>query len=136
MFCRGPGPFNTVEHIVPESLGNDSDILEGLVCDKCQNYLGREVEKAALEKTPFAFWRSFLGIKTKKGKLPSVQLSPPAKGRIPATHPLTDEIGFTAHQDGTTSVDIGTPSLVHHILTCVKPLAFEHNGAIFGQDWP
>lgn len=116
LFCRGSGPFNTVEHIVPESLGNDSDILEGLVCDKCQNYLGRKIEKPALEKTPFAFWRSFLGIKTKKGKLPSVQLAPPAKGRIPATHPLTDEIGFIAHQDGTTSVDIDTPSLVHQIL--------------------
>lgn len=120
LFCKGFGPFNTVEHIVPESLGNDSDILEGLVCDKCQNYLGREVEKPALEKTPFAFWRCFLGMKTKKGKLPSVQLSPPAKGRISAKHPLTDEIGFTAHQDGTTSVDIDTPSLVHRILAKEK----------------
>jgi hypothetical protein len=120
LFCWGDGPFNTVEHIVPESLGNDSDILEGLVCDKCQNYLGREIEKPALEKTPFAFWRSLLGVKTKKGKLPSVQLAPPNKGRIPATHPLTDEIGFTAHQDGTTSVDIDVPSLVHQIATGKK----------------
>jgi hypothetical protein len=120
LFCKRPGPFNTVEHIVPESLGNDSDILEGLVCDKCQNYLGGKVEKPALEKTPFAFWRTFLGIKTKKGELPSVQLAPPVKGRIPAKHLLTDEVGFTAHQDGTTSVDIDTPSLVHRILAKEK----------------
>lgn len=116
LFCRGTGPFNTVEHIVPESLGNDSDILEGLVCDKCQDYLGREVEKPALEKTPFAFWRSLLGTRTKKRRSPSVQLTPPNKGRIPATHPLTDDIGFTAHQDGTTSADVDSLSLVRQMV--------------------
>jgi hypothetical protein len=120
LFCKGPGPFNTVEHIVPESLGNDSDILEGTVCDGCQNYLSREVEKPALEKTPFAFWRAFLGIRTKRGKLPSVHLTPPAKGRIPATHPLTDGIGFAAHQNGSTSVDIDTSSLVSTIVAGEK----------------
>lgn len=116
LFCRGDGPFNTIEHIVPESLGNDSDTLEGLVCDKCQNYLSRAVEKPALEKTPFAFWRTHLGIKTKRGNLPAVQLTPPNKGRIPSTHPLTDEVGFTAHQSGSTSVDIDNSPLIRRIL--------------------
>lgn len=120
LFCRGSGPFNTVEHIVPESLGNDSDILDGIVCDNCQNYFGRAVEKPALEKTIFAFWRTFLGIKTKKGKLPSVHFAPPSKGRIPANHPMTDQIGLTAHQDGTTSFNIDKTSLFRKLSTGEK----------------
>ncbi len=130
LFCKESGPFNTIEHIVPESLGNDSDILVGLVCDKCQNYLGSKVEKPALEKTPFAFWRTFLGIKTKKDKLPSFTFSPPSKGKIPAQHPLTDEIGFTAHHDGSTSVEIYNSSLVHQILTGKK-----HSFVLVASPW-
>jgi hypothetical protein len=109
IFCRSCGVFNTVEHIIPESLGNTEDTIEGAVCDACQNYLAREVEKVALEKTSLAFWRTFLGTTTKRGKLPSVSLTPPTGGRVPAAHPHTDALGFTAHADGTTSVDIESP---------------------------
>lgn len=116
LFCKESGPFNTVEHIVPESLGNDSDILVGLVCDKCQNYLSRKIEKPALEKNPFAFWRTYLGIKTKKNKLPIVNLTPLTKGRIPANHHLTDEIGVTAHKDGTISFEFKNHSLFQCIM--------------------
>jgi hypothetical protein len=109
IFCRSRGSLGTVEHIVPQSLGNTADILEGTVCDICQNYFAREVEKVALEKTPIAFWRTFFGTRTKRGNLPSVTLTPPAGGRVPATHPHTDEIGFTAHADGSVSVEIDNP---------------------------
>lgn len=111
IFCRSCGDFKTVEHIIPESLGNTDDVLEGAVCDKCQNYLSREVERPALEKAPIAFWRTVLGTTTKRGKLPSVSLKPPTGGRLPATHAFTDEVGFSAHADGTTSVDIETPEM-------------------------
>ena len=116
LFCRSDGPFRTVEHIIPESLGNDTDVLKGRVCDACQNYLGREVEKPALEKTPIAFWRTFLGIQTKGKKLPTVDLTPPRKGRIPASHTLTDSIRFSAHLDGSTSVAIDQPERIRSIL--------------------
>lgn len=116
LFCRGKGPFNSVEHIVPVSLGNDKDVLKGVVCDKCQNYFGREIEGPALHKTPFAFWRVHLGINTKKGKLPTVQLNPPKSGLIPAQHPLTDLLGYTAHENGSTSVDIDDPEMVRSIV--------------------
>lgn len=109
IFCRSHSAFSTIEHIIPESLGNTEDTIEGAVCDACQNYLAREVEKVALEKTPLAFWRTFLGTTTKRGKLPSVSLTPPTGGRIPAAHPHTDAVGFTARLDGTTSVDIESP---------------------------
>lgn len=120
LFCRGSGPFTTVEHIVPASLGNDSDVLEGVVCDKCQNYLSREVERPALHKTPLAFWRTYLGTRTRRGKIPTVEVAPPSGGRIPAQHSVTDLVGYTAHENGSTSVDINDPSLVKQILTGEK----------------
>lgn len=71
IFCLAENNgFNTVEHIVPESLGNTEDILENTVCDKCQNYFGREIENYVLRKTPFGFWRTLSGTLSKKGKMP------------------------------------------------------------------
>lgn len=117
LFCRIEGVFHTREHIVPESLGNDTDIIEGTICERCQNYFGKEVEKLALEQTPIAFWRSYLGITTKKKHLPSVNLDPPLKGAIPAFHPATDTgIGFTAHENGSTSIDVENPVFIERLL--------------------
>ena len=97
---------------MPESLGNDTDILENVICSSCQNYFGKEIEKAAPEKTPIALWRTYLGTQTKKKHLPSVNLDPPARGAIPASHPASDTgIGFSAHDDGSTSIDVCNPFL-------------------------
>lgn len=110
LFCKTEGAFRTKEHIIPESLGNDTDILENVICDKCQNYFSREIEKPVLEKTNVAFWRTYLGIRTKRNHLPSVNLDPPIRGAIPSFHPLTDfGTGFTAHEDGSTSIDVNNP---------------------------
>ncbi|HEY55082.1 MAG TPA: HNH endonuclease [Dehalococcoidia bacterium] len=118
LFCKKPGGFQTREHIVPESLGNDTDILEGVICSSCQNYFGKEIEKAALEQTPIAFWRSYLGIRTKRGRLPSVDLNPPARGAIPAFHPASDtDIGFSAHEDGSTSIDVDNSAFIQRLLS-------------------
>lgn len=118
LFCKASGEFSTVEHIVPRSLGNDTDILEGVVCNRCQNYLGRKVEKPALEKTPIAFWRGYLGIRTGEEHLPSVQLNPPAKGAIPSSHPLTDiGVGFTAHENGSTSIDVSSSAFMRKLIS-------------------
>jgi hypothetical protein len=117
LFCRTQGNFRTREHIVPESLGNDTDILEGVICSSCQNYFGKEIEKTALEQTPIAFWRSYLGIRTKKKHLPSVNLDPPARGAIPAFHPVSDTgIGFSAHEDGSTSIDVDNSVFIQRLL--------------------
>jgi hypothetical protein len=110
LFCRTQGNFKTREHIVPESLGNDKDILEGVICSRCQNYFGKEIEKAALEKTPIAIWRTYLGIQTKKKRLPKVNPDPPRGGAIPALHPESDTgVRFSAHEDGRTSIDVYDP---------------------------
>ena len=99
IFCQCEGDvFHTIEHIVPESLGNTDDILENAVCDKCQNYLGREIENYVLSKTPFGFWRTMAGTPSKKGKPPMFNPSqkPSTSGKTFDFHPFTDN-GFVIH---------------------------------------
>ncbi len=106
LFCNKEGAiFNTVEHIIPESLGNDDLLLEGNVCDKCQNYLSQN-ENYILSRTPIGFWRTLLSIPTKKNKRPSVDFSKAdaTKGLIPDYHPANDNVVFQAHDDFTTEL--------------------------------
>lgn len=107
LFCIIGTDFNTVEHIIPESLGNDELILKGEVCDKCQNFFSH-IENYVLSKTPIGFWRTFLGIKTKGRKLPSVDFTKRAvtKGVFPDSHKQHDDIGFIAHDDFSTELKI------------------------------
>jgi hypothetical protein len=118
LYCRSSGPFSTREHVVPESLGNDDLVLIGEVCDACQRYFGKEVEKFVLEKTPFAVWRVLLHVRTKKGLLPAIDTSQPErdKGRMPDLHPRHDNVGFTAHNDGSVSVEIGEDEIIRDII--------------------
>lgn len=106
LFCRGEGPFSTIEHIVPESFGNDTDTLEGVVCDRCQSYLGHAIEKSALESTLLGFWRTALGTRTKAGALPRFSSSPPSSGSLASDHPLTDRFQLIAEEDASTSLDV------------------------------
>jgi len=119
LFCESKGPFTTTEHIIPESLGNDDLLLVGEVCDGCQRYFGKEVEKYVLEKTPIGAWRALLGIQSKRGTLPSVDLSVPerARGVLPEKSVHHDNrVGFTAHEDGSTSVEIDNSEIIRAIL--------------------
>ncbi len=119
LFCSTAGPYEKHEHIIPEALGNDDLILRGEVCDKCNQYFGSKIESFVLAKTPFAFWRTFLGIRTKKGKLPHVDLSQPnvQKGRLPAIHPIHDNgVGFTCHEDLSVSIDIKDNEIIREYI--------------------
>ncbi len=118
LFCHSNGPFTKPEHIIPEALGNDALILRDEVCDKCNQYFGSKVESFVLGKTPIAFWRTFLGIRKKRGALPHVDLSQPKKqkGRLPAVHELHDNlVGFTCHDDYSVSVDIDDGEIIRGI---------------------
>ena len=118
LFCQSDKSF-TVEHVIPESLGNDDLVLVNQVCAKCNSHFSK-LEEFVLQKTPLAFWRVYLGIQTKKGKQPSVDHSQPnrEKGVFASTHPGHDnKVGFTAHEDGSKSVDIGDDGLVNEILS-------------------
>lgn len=118
VFCKSDGPF-TIEHIIPESLGNDDLVLKDQVCSNCNNYFSREVEAEVLNKSPIAFWRVFLGIRTKKKLLPSVDLSQPKRqgGILPSVHKSHDDgISFTAYEDSSVSLTVADRSLYEEIM--------------------
>jgi len=119
LFCNSDGPF-TDEHVVPASLGNDDLILVNQVCAKCNDHFSRKVEAPVLAKSPLAFWRTYLGIRTRRGKLPTIDLSQPhtQKGSRPCRHPAhDDDIGLSSHSDGSTSIDIDDPEAVRQIVS-------------------
>lgn len=59
----------SIEHIVPESLGNKNTVLwRGAVCDKCNNYFATKIEKELLDQPYFISLRNRNFIKSKKGK--------------------------------------------------------------------
>lgn len=51
IFCKEESSNSrSIEHIIPESLGNKDHVLPpGIVCDKCNNYFARKIEKKILE---------------------------------------------------------------------------------------
>lgn len=71
IFCKQQSnDSKSVEHILPESLGNKEHVLpKGIVCDKCNNYFATKVEKVVLEKPYFKNVRYRNFIETKKGRL-------------------------------------------------------------------
>lgn len=74
LFCKKDSTkTKSVEHIVPESLGNKTFILPlGYVCDKCNNYFAREVEKPFLELPEIKLLRFQEVIPNKKNRVPVV----------------------------------------------------------------
>lgn len=74
VFCkRDSRSSRSVEHIIPESLGGISHKLPpGVVCDGCNNYFSREVEKPFLESEVIALLRFRQNIPNKKGRVPPI----------------------------------------------------------------
>lgn len=72
VFCKEkPTTSSSIEHIVPESLGNKTHVLpKGTVCDRCNSYFALKVEKKALETDFFRSLRHRNRIESKKGKIP------------------------------------------------------------------
>jgi hypothetical protein len=81
LFCKCDSDKSiSVEHILPESLGNKEHILpKGVVCDDCNNYFATKIEKVLLDQPYFRSVRHRCGIESKKGNVPfekGFQLSP------------------------------------------------------------
>jgi hypothetical protein len=68
IFCHNISDNSkSIEHIVPESLGNKHTVLwRGAVCDKCNNYFATKIEKELLKQPYFISVRHRNIIKTKK----------------------------------------------------------------------
>ncbi|WP_295123480.1 HNH endonuclease [uncultured Chitinophaga sp.] len=74
IFCKeDSSKSKSIEHIVPESLGNKQHTLpKGVVCDACNNYLAIKIEKRVLELAYFQSLRGRHHIENKKGKIPGL----------------------------------------------------------------
>jgi len=71
IFCKNDSSNSkSVEHIIPESLGNKNQTLsKGVVCDFCNHYFGNKIEKTVLEMPYFKSLRARIMIENKKGKI-------------------------------------------------------------------
>lgn len=76
IFCKNDSSSSvSVEHVIPESLGNKSTVLpKGVVCDSCNNYFASKVEKHVLESEEFTRLRFNQLVKNKKGRIPEVEV--------------------------------------------------------------
>lgn len=74
IFCKSSStPFLSVEHIIPESLGNTEHVLPpGIVCDRCNNYFAGSVEGPILRDKYFCQVRHRNGIPSKRKRVPSI----------------------------------------------------------------
>jgi hypothetical protein len=70
IFCKGDSAGSrSVEHVLPESLGNTEHILNpGIVCDQCNNYFASKLEGPLLSDPYFRYQCSQGHIPTKKGR--------------------------------------------------------------------
>ena len=70
IFChKDSSTSKSVEHIIPESLGNMEHILpKGYVCDTCNNYFSVKIEKELLAQPYFVSMRRRNDIRTKHGR--------------------------------------------------------------------
>lgn len=76
IFCKKDSSCSlSVEHVIPESLGNRKTVLpKGAVCDSCNNYFASKVEKQVMESEEFARLRFNQMVKNKKGRIPEIDI--------------------------------------------------------------
>ena len=77
LFCRrSDGGFLSVEHVIPESLGNTDLLLpNGVVCDHCNNNELAHLDQELGDFLPIKARRTMLGIRSKSGILPELKFS-------------------------------------------------------------
>lgn len=98
IFCKSDSSSSiSVEHIIPESLGNKKQILsKGIVCDSCNNYFAHKIEKPVLEMSYFQSLRGRIMIENKKGKIP----------RIPGFTKNKDIIEISFLQESSNTIEV------------------------------
>lgn len=87
IFChKDSSTSKSVEHIIPESLGNKEHILpKGYVCDTCNHYFSVKVESLLLAQPYFVSMRRRNDIRTKKGNYVAEKMLFPGAHKISET---------------------------------------------------
>jgi hypothetical protein len=82
IFCKQPSNNSrSVEHVIPESLGNHTLVLRpGAVCDACNNYFSRKVEAPFLNAPWIRMLRHEQGVASKRGRVPTMRAIAPGLG--------------------------------------------------------
>lgn len=99
IFCKDLSDTSrSVEHIIPESLGNKEHVLPpGVVCDGCNNYFSRRIEGPLLEHEFFVQARFRNGVENKRGSVPLLKS---------VTLPFLLHVGLRRERDRTTSIGV------------------------------
>ena len=64
------------EHIIPFSLGNEKIVIpKGVICDRCNNYFAREIEKPFLNNKTINQMRSYHRVPSRKNKIPATPVT-------------------------------------------------------------
>ena len=102
IFCKSDTTGSkSKEHIIPESLGNLDHVLpKGIVCDSCNNYFSREVEKPFMELPGIGLLRANEALPSKKGIIPA------STGILNGRHPARVQRQLS----GPYSAMVGVPS--------------------------
>jgi len=82
LYCKvSAGPFNSVEHVILESLGNQGlggtppmVLPKGVVCDKCNHEKLSALDAVLIEFPPISLMRTLYGVRSKSGGLPITKL--------------------------------------------------------------
>ena len=82
LYCKQSDvPFTSVEHVIPESLGNQGlginppiVLPKGVVCDKCNHGKLAILDNALIDFSPISLMRTRFGVRSKSGELPSTKL--------------------------------------------------------------
>lgn len=83
LYCKESDvPFTSVEHVIPESLGNQGFggtppmvLPKGVVCDKCNHEKLSALDAALIGFPPISLTRTLYGVRSKSGAFPSTKLS-------------------------------------------------------------
>lgn len=76
IYCKNrfDSSHSSVEHIIPEGLGNKKLLLpKEAVCPSCNNEILSQLDNALLQFAPIKWMRSLKGIRSKKGRLKAMK---------------------------------------------------------------
>lgn len=101
IFChKDSSNSKSVEHIIPESLGNKEHFLpQGYVCDECNHNFAIKIERPLLDQAYFISLRFRKEILTKKGKLVKQKMVFPGVGKCTDVAMKTTDEGLIASFD-------------------------------------